>query len=671
MEEPKRQTQRVKPSRVLVRIATAEALRAHYLKDLSEGGLFLRVEKPLPLGSEVLLELIPPGWDSALPLTGTVVRVADDDQARAAGAMGMALKFENLEPEVEQRLAALVAEYAGPSKVPGAGTFTEADRLKTQIQGLVFELGAAREAQQSAETSLSDERGALVQAREKAEELAARCEALTAELAVRESQPAAPSPAMAAELEIAQGEILSLRAELEDSQAQVRAVKHDLETIEQDEANSRALSESLANEKAALEQLHHDETERAAGELSRLQSELSLSAKTQEAAQAKLKELERALAAEKAARKASDDGAAGEKRARAAAEGRAEALQKKLTEVSSAQADTTAHEAKLRAAAQQLAKAEQRLADSNAQLERAKAKERDLRRLLSLVSPKQGADAVVVIEEDAEEAPPAAAPRPIQLVQPLPEQPAPEEPPLPEPAAPSGDLVEQLFGAEPEAQDGAPPDDAGAGWDAAPAAGDPNPLAEGGWDTAIPVEGQAAWTDLPAEGSVVFEAVPGEVAASELAPSEIDVSVQDQDGDLPEITGETIDIPEELPAAPAATPMPEDWAFLDLSEVPGVLPQAEPEPLPFEAPGDAVPEPRLDAADFDKRLRGGGRVVRTEKFHLHTSTDQAEVMVNAWLEEGDTLLALVRLAKGRLTADRIARVLFGHYGRGLVELSAV
>ena len=40
--------------------------------DLSDGGLFVRTDKPLPVGREVVVDLLPPGWSSPLRLTGTV-----------------------------------------------------------------------------------------------------------------------------------------------------------------------------------------------------------------------------------------------------------------------------------------------------------------------------------------------------------------------------------------------------------------------------------------------------------------------------------------------------------------------------------------------------------------------------------------------------------------------
>jgi hypothetical protein len=242
--------------------------------------------------------------------------------------------------------------------------------------------------------------------------------------------------------------------------------------------------------------------------------------------------------------------------------------------------------------------------------------------------------------------------------------------------AASGDLVEQLFGSEPIA----PPEGEAAGegvdssWDSVPEVGAPTQPIDGGWDMAVPPEGEAAWTDVPAEGSVVYEAVPGEMAASELAPSEVELSEPElvPEGAMPDLDADAVEVEEELaqaePEAPAS--MPEDWAALDLSEVPNAASLPPNEPLPFDTENEApAPAQRLEAAEFERRVRGGARVVRTQKFYLHTSTDTAEVMVNSWLEDGDTLLALVRLAKGRLTADRITRVLYTHYTADLVDLA--
>src|SRR5688572_17332259 len=84
-----RKLPRVGATHVLVRVSTRDRFRSSYLKDVSEGGIFVRTEKPLVVGAEVVVDLLPPGWASPLRLKGQVVRTQTDP-----GAAGMGVKFE-------------------------------------------------------------------------------------------------------------------------------------------------------------------------------------------------------------------------------------------------------------------------------------------------------------------------------------------------------------------------------------------------------------------------------------------------------------------------------------------------------------------------------------------------------------------------------------------------
>lgn len=53
----RREFVRQRVSRVEVRVASQEAFRASYLRDLSMGGLFVRSRQPLAQGTAVMVEL--------------------------------------------------------------------------------------------------------------------------------------------------------------------------------------------------------------------------------------------------------------------------------------------------------------------------------------------------------------------------------------------------------------------------------------------------------------------------------------------------------------------------------------------------------------------------------------------------------------------------------------
>lgn len=73
-----------------------DRLRGQLLMGLSTGGLFIKTDRSVPLGSEVTIDLLAPGSDVALELTGKVVRLSVDEAAQRAGASGVGVQFESL-----------------------------------------------------------------------------------------------------------------------------------------------------------------------------------------------------------------------------------------------------------------------------------------------------------------------------------------------------------------------------------------------------------------------------------------------------------------------------------------------------------------------------------------------------------------------------------------------
>jgi chromosome segregation ATPase len=135
--------------RLGVKVATRDAFRASYLRDLSEGGLFVRSQHPLPIGSQVAIELAPPGH-APLSLSGKVVRREDS---------GFGVQFGELEPAVKATLDALLAEYhpEKPANEPSASELlTELADLKGSIEAYEEELARLRES----ETELTEKLGA-------------------------------------------------------------------------------------------------------------------------------------------------------------------------------------------------------------------------------------------------------------------------------------------------------------------------------------------------------------------------------------------------------------------------------------------------------------------------------------------------------------------------------
>jgi uncharacterized protein (TIGR02266 family) len=123
---------RVDASRIVVRIQNAERFRTLYLRDLSHGGLFVKTDKRLAVGTEATIELWPPEWKEALVLEAKVVRWQD---AIGDTPAGMGMQFVDLSAEIAQRLDQLIEEY---------GESEEDEFVETRVANLIGDLDAAR-----------------------------------------------------------------------------------------------------------------------------------------------------------------------------------------------------------------------------------------------------------------------------------------------------------------------------------------------------------------------------------------------------------------------------------------------------------------------------------------------------------------------------------------------
>lgn len=141
MSERQRQHPRVSLPRVLVRIGRSHTLRQHFLEDLAEGGLFVRTHQLLPIGSELDLSLSVPGEAKPLELHGRVVRVnAGTVESDASEPVGMGIRFEGLVSPDRERLLLLLAEH---SMTPAL--VAELGRVKGQVDRLALDIAPEME----------------------------------------------------------------------------------------------------------------------------------------------------------------------------------------------------------------------------------------------------------------------------------------------------------------------------------------------------------------------------------------------------------------------------------------------------------------------------------------------------------------------------------------------
>lgn len=92
---------------VLVEYANLEELRTDLAANISSGGLFIRTDTPLAIGTDITVHLVLPDESSPLALEATVMHTTLEDPH--ASMDGMGVRFKTLAPGHEARINALVS----------------------------------------------------------------------------------------------------------------------------------------------------------------------------------------------------------------------------------------------------------------------------------------------------------------------------------------------------------------------------------------------------------------------------------------------------------------------------------------------------------------------------------------------------------------------------------
>ena len=113
-EEEKRKHPRHQTQNLFVQYRLVKSAFVDAAQNLSEGGIFISAENPLPLHSEVEI-ILTDGRPELFILVGKVVRVVWKTQgASAENQTGMAVEFKNdMSADVRQRLKALIQSTPG------------------------------------------------------------------------------------------------------------------------------------------------------------------------------------------------------------------------------------------------------------------------------------------------------------------------------------------------------------------------------------------------------------------------------------------------------------------------------------------------------------------------------------------------------------------------------
>lgn len=92
-------------SRFVVRLGDKQTMRDFFTRDVSAGGMFLRVDSLEQVGQRVRTVLVHPETEGEFPIPGHVVRVVDGTSTRDAG---VAVQFDELPAEREAALLAFI-----------------------------------------------------------------------------------------------------------------------------------------------------------------------------------------------------------------------------------------------------------------------------------------------------------------------------------------------------------------------------------------------------------------------------------------------------------------------------------------------------------------------------------------------------------------------------------
>jgi len=210
-----------------VKISTPERMRVAYLKDLSEGGVFIRTDKPLQLERVVDVDLLAPGRVDPIRLRGRITRVQNDEASKVANLQGMGVKFIELTPQADAALKSLVHEYSQPqaaaqpdSQVPDANTVA----LKQAI-----------ETSELLRTTLIERDEELQKEQVRREELSARILLLTEELEGARTRgsdgQSIALEALKVELNAARAEIGELKARLAQAEGNAEAYRQEIAVL--------------------------------------------------------------------------------------------------------------------------------------------------------------------------------------------------------------------------------------------------------------------------------------------------------------------------------------------------------------------------------------------------------------------------------------------------------
>lgn len=103
------------PIEIKIQYKRINAFITDFTRDISGGGVFVRCDQPLPLGTEALFTLAIPRLEQPLTLRGVVRRIVPADSTSADPGMGIELLFDDADERnaLKRVVDALMIEHLG------------------------------------------------------------------------------------------------------------------------------------------------------------------------------------------------------------------------------------------------------------------------------------------------------------------------------------------------------------------------------------------------------------------------------------------------------------------------------------------------------------------------------------------------------------------------------
>lgn len=106
ISEERRRQERI-GLKVPVDYSSVDAFFTEFTTNINEGGMFIEMEQPPEIGTEVQLQFRLPGEDQPVQVEGRVAWVSDGKADTAAGA---GVEFQNLRSEIREQINRIVRD---------------------------------------------------------------------------------------------------------------------------------------------------------------------------------------------------------------------------------------------------------------------------------------------------------------------------------------------------------------------------------------------------------------------------------------------------------------------------------------------------------------------------------------------------------------------------------